>query len=81
MCRETYEAIASQDGFWWNISVPQLDLVGQSPTRDSVETVAREIVGLWLAASPDSFEVEITISDWATSYAKSRVTALSSAAQ
>jgi predicted RNase H-like HicB family nuclease len=57
----TYEATASQDGNWWIVSVPQLDIVGQSPTRDSVETVAREVIGLFLDADPDSFEVVTTI--------------------
>ncbi|WP_022887077.1 hypothetical protein [Glaciibacter superstes] len=59
--RKTYDVTASKDGRWWLVQVPELDTVGQARRVTEVEEVAREVIGLWLDAPPDTFDVAVSI--------------------
>lgn len=61
MTRRTYQVDVSRDGRWWLIRVPELDTVGQARTLAEVNAVARDVIGLWLDAAPDSFDIAVTV--------------------
>jgi len=59
--RKSYDVTARKDGRWWLVNIPELDAAGQARNATEIEEVAREIIGLWLDANPNSFDVKLDV--------------------
>lgn len=63
----TYTAIASHGEHWWLVRIPGLGnnpdegLPTQARTLAGVESMARDVVALWLDADPESFAIEVKV--------------------
>jgi predicted RNase H-like HicB family nuclease len=54
----TYHAVATRDGKYWLVHVPELGQYTQARTLAEVEPMARELISLVLEVPADSFQVE-----------------------
>lgn len=54
----TYHAVATRDGRYWLVHIPELDRYTQARNLPEVDTMARDLLALVLGVSPDSFHVE-----------------------
>lgn len=55
------EAIATRDGRWWQVRLPELDAVGQARTIREIPAVAAEIGALHLGVHEAELEVQVTV--------------------
>lgn len=55
------EAIATRDGRWWQVRLPELDAVGQARTIREIPAVAAEIGALHLGIPEEELEVQVTV--------------------
>jgi predicted RNase H-like HicB family nuclease len=60
--RPVYEVVASRDGKWWALRVPELRGVYSQVRRlDQAEDMARDAIAAFLDNNPESFGVSLTI--------------------
>lgn len=55
------EAIATRDGRWWQVRLPEFDAVGQARTIREIPAVAAEIGALPLGVPAEELEVQVTV--------------------
>jgi hypothetical protein len=55
----TYHAIASRDGKYWLVHIPELGQYTQARTMAEVEPMAKELISLVDGVSTDTFKVEL----------------------
>lgn len=55
---KTYQVVASRDGKFWLVHVPELDQYTQARNLSEVDVMARDLIALVLEVSPDSFQIE-----------------------
>ena len=59
MKRVSYGVTARREGRWWELRVPDLDLVTQSRRLARAEATARDLIATWLDVDPRSFDVQV----------------------
>jgi predicted RNase H-like HicB family nuclease len=55
----TYRAIATRDGKYWLVHVPELGQYTQARTLSEVEPMVSDLISLVLGVSADSFRVDV----------------------
>lgn len=56
-----YTAVASRDGRWWLVHIPQIDQYTQARNLAEVEPMARDLIALCLNVAQDSFEIDVQV--------------------
>lgn len=57
-----YRVVASREGDWWLLTVPELDEATTQVRRlDQAKATARDLIATWLDVAPDSFDVEVYV--------------------
>lgn len=59
--RKTFQVNVTRERGWWMIAIPELDRLTQAKTLDKVDTMARDLIALWVDQPPDSFDVEVHV--------------------
>jgi len=59
--RRTLDAIATRDGRWWLVTIPELDTVGQARTLNEVQAVAEEVAALYLDVPEETLELRVSV--------------------
>lgn len=59
--RKTYQVTVTRERGWWMIAIPELDRLTQAKTLDKVDTMARDLIALWVDVPPDSFDIDVHI--------------------
>ena len=59
----TYQVIATRDGRWWMISVPEIDGLTQARRLADVEQMARELIAVTLDIRLSDVAVEVNFGD------------------
>lgn len=59
----TYQVIATRDGRWWMISVPEIDGLTQARRLADVEQMARELIAVTLDIRLSEVAVEVNFGD------------------
>ena len=54
-------AIATREGRWWTVSIPELDAVGQARAVRDIKSVATEIAALHLGVPEVDVDVQVTV--------------------
>jgi DNA-directed RNA polymerase specialized sigma24 family protein len=57
----TYSAVASRDGRFWLVHIPELDKYTQARNLVEVEPMARDLIALLLDVPEDSFQLGIKV--------------------
>ncbi|WP_455132277.1 hypothetical protein [Microbacterium aurum] len=61
MSRKTYQLVATPEGQWWIVDVPELDYRTQARKLDQVEHMGRDLIALMEDVPADSFDVATVI--------------------
>lgn len=61
MSRKTYQLVATREGQWWIVDVPELDYRTQARKLDQVEHMGRDLIALMEDVPADSFDVATVI--------------------
>lgn len=56
----TYHVVATRDGRYWLVHIPELDQYTQARSLTDVEPMARELISLLLEIPADSFQIAVT---------------------
>lgn len=60
--KKTIRAVASREGRWWIIRLPELNTVTQARTVGKIEAMARDLAALWLETEPSRIAIDVEIS-------------------
>lgn len=55
---KSYHAVATRDGKYWVVHIPELGHYTQARNIPEVDVMARDLIALVLGVPPDSFQVE-----------------------
>lgn len=58
MAMKSYHAVATRDGKYWVVHIPELGHYTQARNIPEVDVMARDLIALVLGVPPDSFQVE-----------------------
>lgn len=61
MSEERYHAIATRDGGWWVIDVPELEVTTQARRVDQIEHMATDLIAAWLDIEYDAVHVDLEV--------------------
>ena len=61
MSRKTYQLVATREGQWWIVDIPELDYRTQARKLDQVEHMGRDLIALMEDVPADSFDVATVI--------------------
>ena len=59
MKRASYRITVRREGRWWELRVPDLDVVTQCRRLARAEATARDLIATWLDVDPRSFDVKV----------------------
>jgi hypothetical protein len=59
--RRRYHVRAERDAQFWMFRVLELEVAGQSTTRETIEADARELIALMLHVDPRMFDLDVEV--------------------
>ena len=59
MKRASYGVTARREGRWWELRVPDLDVVTQCRRLARAEATARDLIASWLDVDPRGFDLQV----------------------
>jgi len=58
---KAYEVDARREGRWWEIDVPELDVLTQARRFAEIEDMARSVIAITADVAPSSFDLNIKV--------------------
>lgn len=53
----TYRAQVSRDGKYWLVYIPEIDKYTQARNLGEIESMARDLISLWLEVAPETIDI------------------------
>lgn len=56
---KTYTVVATREGNWWIVAIPEIDGITQARTITEAADMARDYIALTLDVPADSFDIRV----------------------